>query len=173
MLLIGNGVSRLKPEVQKYIQDWIDNNTGEIWIFNYAYKEFGQVATRWGGHVELLEEVNKYKKKYKCNYEIYTNAETKIPHKNFDHLFLFDSGTTALRQALLEEYDCWLVGFDLGGADVYCPEHYKINKTGWVKRMYQIWFNNQDRIHFIGVDHSEIFRTRRFEQYYQKYSKLS
>jgi len=64
MLLIGNGVSRLKPEVQKYIQDWIDNNTGEIWIFNYAYKEFGQVATRWGGHVEnYWKKLIKKKKK--------------------------------------------------------------------------------------------------------------
>jgi len=167
MLLIGNGVSRKKEEIQKFIEEWQD----EIWIFNYAYKEYGKKATRWSGHVELIQEANKYKKRYKCNYDIYTNAETIIPHKNFDHLYLFDSGTTALRQALLEEYDCWLVGYDLGGADIYSPEHYKINKTGWVKRMYQIWFNNQDRIHFIGVDHSEIFRSRKFWLYYEKYSK--
>lgn len=169
MLLIGNGVSRLKPEVQKYIQDWIDNNTGEIWIFNYAYKEFGKKATRWSGHVELLPEVNKYKKMKKAKFEIYTNTQTKIKHTEYTHDYLLDSGSAAVRQALIDGFDCYLVGFDLGGADVYCPEHFKINKTGWVKRMYQIWFSNQDRVHFIGIDHSQIFESRRFHEYYLKY----
>ena len=171
MLLIGNGVSRLQPEVQSYINDWIKNRTGEIWIFNYAYKEFGQVATRWGGHIELLEEVSKYKKNKKAKFEIYTNTQTKIKHTEYTHDYLLDSGSTAVRQALIEGFDCYLVGFDLGGADVCCAEHYKINKTMWVKRMYQVWFSNQGRVHFIGVDHSNIFRSRRFGLYYEKYSK--
>ena len=171
MLLVGNGVSRLKPEVQKYIQDWIKNRTGEIWIFNYAYKEFGKKATRWSGHKELIEVVYQYKQFHKAKYIIYTNEITDIPHNQFSHDYLYDSGSTAVRQALIDGFDCYLVGFDLGGADVYCPEHYKINKTMWVKRMYQIWFSNQDRVHFIGVDHSNIFRSRKFWLYYSKYSK--
>ncbi len=163
MLLVGNGVSRLKPEVQKYIQDWIKNRTGEIWIFNYAYKEFGKKATRWSGHKELIEVVYQYKQFHKAKYIIYTNEITDIPHNQFSYDYLFDSGSTAVRQALIDGFDCYLVGFDLGGADVYSPGHEKLNKKIWQKRMYDIYSKNKEVIHFVGVDHTETFKKIRYK----------
>ena len=170
ILIIGNGISRLNPDVQSYINDWIQNKTGEIWIFNNAYKDYGKVATRWSGHEELLETVYEYKIYNKCKYDIYTNAFTNIEHKNFFHDDLLDSGSTAVKQALLEGFDCYLVGFDLGGADVYSPGHEKLNKIVWVERMYYIWRRNKDRVHFIGIDHSEVFAKKDFSYYYRKYN---
>jgi len=163
MLLIGNGISRLNQNVQSYIDNWIKSKTGEIWIFNNAYKDYGKIATRWSGHKELIEVVYQYKQFHKAKYIIYTNEITDIPHNQFSHEELYDSGSTAVRQALLEGFDCYLVGFDLGGADVYCPEHEKLNKKIWQKRMYDIYSKNKEVIHFIGVDHTETFKKIRYK----------
>lgn len=166
MLLIGNGVSRLQDYVIQYINDWED----DIWIFNLGYLDFGKRATRWSGHKELIEVVYQYKQFHKAKYIIYTNEITDIPHNQFSHEELYDSGSTAVKQALLEGFDCYLVGFDLGGADVYSPGHEKLNKIVWVERMYYIWRRNKDRVHFIGIDHSEVFAKKDFSYYYRKYN---
>ena len=159
MLLIGNGVSRLQDYVIQYINDWED----DIWIFNLGYLDFGKRATRWSGHKELIEVVYQYKQFHKAKYIIYTNEITDIPHNQFSHDYLFDSGSTAVRQALIDGFDCYLVGFDLGGADVYSPGHEKLNKKIWQKRMYDIYSKNKEVIHFIGVDHTETFKKIRYK----------
>jgi len=159
MLLIGNGVSRLQDYVIQYINDWED----DIWIFNLGYLDFGKRATRWSGHKELIEVVYQYKQFHKAKYIIYTNEITDIPHNQFSHEELYDSGYTAVKQSIIEGFDCYLVGFDLGGADVYSPGHEKLNKKIWQKRMYDIYSKNKEVIHFIGVDHTETFKKIRYK----------
>ncbi len=159
MLLIGNGVSRLQDYVTQYINDWED----DIWIFNLGYLDFGKRATRWSGHKELIEVAYQYKQFHKAKYIIYTNEITDIPHNQFSHEELYDSGYTAVKQSIIEGFDCYLVGFDLGGADVYSPGHEKLNKKIWQKRMYGIYSKNKEVIHFIGVDHTETFKKIRYK----------
>lgn len=165
MLIVGNGASRLA--YKREIQDFF----GEVWIFNYAYKEkwLARKATRWFGHTELIEEAKEYRKKHGYKYSIWGNVESA--EKHFDkRIRAGDSGSTAAWQALLEGYEIWCVGIDLGGWDIYTKGHEKQNKAIWVMRWKRLYKFYKDKIHWIGQDHTEILRSPNITKYSSLYT---
>lgn len=137
VLIVGNGISRLA------FTDQIKTYKGEIWACNNAYKEFGPYLKRLTGHVDVLYEAEKYRNEHNLSFEIWSGNLGK-PDINWRKFIVpakwyRDSGTTLIAEALFERYDnIELVGFDLGGADVYALDQYKVDKTSWVKRFVDI-----------------------------------
>lgn len=165
MLIVGNGVSRLA--YKKEIQDF----KGEIWIFNYAYKEkwLGKIATRWFGHSELISEAKEYREKNGYKYTIWGNVD--CAEKHFDErIRIGDSGSTAAWQSLIDGYEIWCVGIDLGGWDIYTENHNTQNKSIWVARWQKLWKLYNEKIHWIGQDHTEALRSPNLRKYYNLYS---
>lgn len=165
MLIVGNGLSRLayKKEIQNF--------KGEVWIFNYAYKEkwLAKIATRWHGHEELIPEVQEAREKNGYKYKIYGGTKKAEKHFRSD-VRIGDSGTTAAWQALKEGFEIWCVGIDLGGWDIYSPEHEKQNKAIWVMRWKRLYKFYKDKIHWIGQDHTEILRSPNITKYSSLYT---
>lgn len=159
VLILGNGISRRDSAAQVFIHYWEE----EIWACNKAYTEeleFSRIAT----DLILLPEIVKFKRKYTPPWQIWV----KEAYKTFDQAKSYlsdvqffttpskyqqDSGTSLVFQAIKEDYQICVAGFDLGGADLYVKDHDKINKTIWVKRWREILRIGSDRVTFIGYDH--------------------
>lgn len=163
MLIVGNGVSRLA------YQEEIQNFDGDIWICNLAYKEkwLVEIATRWSGHEDLIGKIKKIKEKNQYKFEIWANDNKADKKFNFT---CYDTGTTIAKQSLIEGYDIYCVGFDLGGADIYSSKHHLQNKTMWVRRWRELADKfGFERIHWIGQDHTKILKNKRYSEYYHIY----
>lgn len=167
VLIIGNGTSRLN--YKQFIKNWKD----EIWACNRAFKELitGELPRldRLMGDKNALREASDFRRKNKFNFKIYARKQFHANHISGDKEFITipekyikDSGTTFVVQALVEGYDeIVLVGFDLGGPDIYVANHEKRNKKMWVDRWRQIARDfGLDRIIFIGTDHKKFILSK-------------
>lgn len=173
VLILGNGISRIEHE------NFIREFPGEVWACNFAYRDFPEKITRLTGHDFVLEEAQKEKKKNGWKFDIYAGvcAKKRDGWKRFTQppKWHRDSGSTLATQALHEGHDILLCGFDMGGADIYSPEHWRQNKTAWVRRWADIVQEyGADRIKFIGYDHHPFLRavidgTARPDKYFIKY----
>lgn len=160
VLIIGNGVSRLKH--QNFIENW----NGEIWGCNSIYIEHqaGSVPRldRLIGDRQAIVPASEYKKKYKLKYVIYNKfvidkkktvpgtVPVPLPPK-----YIRDSGTTLIALAFIEGYDRIVcIGFDLGGKDIYVKNLHTKNKTTWVNHWRRLAEDfDFDKVEFIGYDH--------------------
>jgi hypothetical protein len=158
VLIVGNGISRLA------YQDDIAARKGEVWACNYAFREFPDIITRLTGHDFALVDAQKAKDERGYRYRIFSGPMASKPEGW--ELFTVppkwhrDSGTTLVAQALHEDLDVDLVGFDLGGPDVHAHKQYQQDKTAWIHRWAEIveeW--GSDRLHFIGYDHLPFIRS--------------
>jgi hypothetical protein len=152
VLILGNGISRKAFDVQIQAYD------GEVWACNNAFREYPEIITRLTGHTEPMVEAQEWKEKHGFKFEIYSGPIAK----KFPDWRLFaapprwhrDSGTTMVAEALHEGYEVDLVGFDLGGPDVFAFTQYRQDKTCWVNRWAEIvreW--GPERLNFWGYDH--------------------
>lgn len=72
---------------------------------------------------------------------------------------------------MLEGFEIWCVGIDLGGWDIYSKGHEKQNKTIWVVRWQKLNRIFRGKIHWIGQDHSEILNSPNKLKYFCLYSQ--
>lgn len=171
VLIVGNGISRLN--FHDYIEAW----KGEMWGCNLVFLEYGHKLTRITGHMECMAYAKEQRElKEKSTYEIYGGhilGHTKDKDFTCPDEFLKDSGTTMIAQALHEGFNVEVVGFDLGGLDVYVKKHNVQDKSVWINR----WRNiiktyGSKRIEFIGHDHKPFLLSDQDSMaYYNKYSK--
>jgi len=158
VLIIGNGISRL--EHQDFIQKW----QGEIWTCNWAFKDLiDKKIPRIDiliGDKDALKEAYRAKKRYKLNYKLLcknTKALSipEVKKVEIPERYIKDSGSTLVVKALYENYGkIFLVGFDLGGKDIYVKNHERRNKSKWVDNWRKIArVFGLERIHFVGIDH--------------------
>lgn len=181
ILILGNGPSRLEPDVDKFIKAW----EGEIWVSNGAYREAIELPniSRVNGHKECLIAAHHFKIKYHFDYNCYVaGAITKKSRDYVNNVYYgiplmgmstlgemkTDSGTGWIICAIKEGYDkIYCAGFDLVGTEIYSewggvPMEYHRPKPVWVKRWRII--NNKfglDKIIFLGRDHKEFIRSNR------------
>lgn len=142
------------------IRDFIDNWTGEIWGCNSAYKEYYDLPrlNLLIGDDNAVKEACKFKEENHLQFTIYSKHHIKYytPDKiTLIHLptdYVNDSGSTLVYKALFENYtEIKLVGFDLGGKDIYVKNHEKKDKTIWAKRWRRInEMFTLNKIEFIG-----------------------
>lgn len=160
VLIIGNGISRLsyKREIAKF--------PGELWATNRAYLEpdLGPRLSRLTGHREVLVEA-RYRAEVlglRCEYWAGHLSRQAFPWAKVftcPSLFLRDSGTTLVAQALFEGRKVSVVGFDLGGPDLHSPGLWRQCKRGWVDRWVQIFRQwGPDCVEWIGHDHAPFIR---------------
>jgi len=160
VLILGNGVSRLDH------MKFINNFEGEIWGCNSVYKEVAngmikRLDAMTGDRVALKEAI-RVKEQNNFTYKIWSRGS--LTHTlqgtqliGIEPKYIYDSGTTLVCKALLEKYDkIYLVGFDLGGADLYVKGHETRNKSSWIVRWRKIASEfSLDNIEFLGYNHKE------------------
>lgn len=174
VLILGNGASR------KHHMDFVKNWEGPIWACNWAYQELitGEILhiERLLGDKRALIQALPAKHKYKLQFEPICKGHAKDElHEctpayilGVERKKIFDSGSTLVHIALLEGYDkIYLVGFDLGGKDMYVENHHIRNKSSWIRkwRMLRDEFG-LDRIEFIGKDHKPFIESNLPIDYY-------
>jgi len=177
VLILGNGVSRLKYE--DFIKDWED----EIWVCNYAYKEYYKFKnfTRMIGDWRPCNDAVEFRRLYNLKFDIYIryagwHNKKFLTHPNevkklsIDEEYVRDSGSSFVVQALIEDYDeIYLLGFDLGGPDIYVRHLARENKADWVVFWRKIAKDfGLDKITFIGVNHKEFILSNRPADSYAK-----
>jgi hypothetical protein len=166
-LIVGNGISRLTPEISHFIEDW---DGEEFWICNNAYKEFGMLATMWHGHYELMDEVVNYIHSNNSPMKIYGSKaplslrfNSTCPNK-----YRRDSGTSLVAEAFTRNYDVYCAGFDMGGPDIY--GWMMRGSTSWLKRWKEIYNAYRKQVVFIGQDHNPvIMNSHRHGEYQSKF----
>lgn len=158
VLILGNGVSRL--EYQNFIEKW----GSEIWACNSAYLEYykgiiPRLDVIIGDHASL-KDVVQYKKKYGGKFLIFGKnpRSTTLPGVKMVDVprsYIKDSGTTLVARAILQGYDIiYVLGFDLGGRDLYVKGHESRNKERWIKNWrFLAGQLGLDRVKFVGKDH--------------------
>lgn len=143
-IILGNGISRLKYD--HLIRFW----KGEVWGCNRVYLDYGDTITALAGHTDVMLEAEKARVSLGHEYSIFGISE------NFTcpEIYRKDTGTTIVAEALTRGMDVICCGFDIGGLDVYSPDHEKKNKPQWVQR-WRLILENFDpaRITFWGYDH--------------------
>lgn len=168
-LILGNGISRLS-----YVE-LINNWPGEVWGSNRAYLDFPKKITRLTGHLDVMKDAREYRKKNQCNFEIWGGhlGDKNSFDNHFDcpSQFRKDSGITLVAQALHEDKNVSVCGFDLGGPDIHSPGLENHLKHNWVQRwrkLFEVYDHN--RVTFIGYDHKPyLFSGRSSMQYSQRY----
>jgi hypothetical protein len=152
VLILGNGISRLAFDAQ------IRAFKGEVWGCNFIYREYGDILARVTGHDFALIEAEKARDENGWKFDIYAGviAKKRPGWKLFTQppKWHKDSGSTLATQALHDGKNIICCGFDMGGADVYSPDHWQQNKTSWVRRWAEILKEfGEDRVTFWGHDH--------------------
>lgn len=163
ILILGNGLSRLSFE------DDIQSFPGDVWACNRAYLDYGDKISALAGHADVMQEAKKYRDAHGQGYSIFgINKEFTCPDK-----YRKDTGTTLIAEALTRGYNVIVCGFDLGGLDVYSPNHEKKNKSTWVQRWRLIFQEyDPDRVTFWGHDHKPFILSNRAPiEYYREYSR--
>jgi hypothetical protein len=170
VLILGNGISRLLYD------DYIRNFPGPVWGCNYIYLDYGEIIDMVTGHQDVLVLADKYRKEKNLEYKIISGSALTGKNKYEDSfrcalMFLKDSGTSLVAEALTRKYKVEVCGFDIGGKDCYSPEHQKINKRNWVER-WRIIFRSfgHENIKFIGYDHKKyLLSSKSTGKYSEKY----
>lgn len=179
VLILGNGISRKNH--MDFVKSWDD----EIWGCNWVFKEriSGELhrLDRLLGDYKALIQAQDAKNQYGFEYEIIHKDTPKslqhfpeasaISDYGMQRKDVADSGSALVRLALKEGYDeVYLVGFDLGGQDIYIKDHEKRNKSSWVRSWRKIAQEfGLDRIHFVGYDHSEYITSNLPDNYYAEF----
>lgn len=164
VLILGNGLSRQRPEIKKFIDNW----KGPIWGCNWVYKDvlegkLHRLDRLIGDKICMKKALPARKRNRKLNFEPICKGypvdelHECVPAYNLgvERKYVFDSGTTLVHIALLEGYErIYLAGFDLGGKDLYISDHQIRDKSSWIRkwRMLRDEFG-LDRIEFLGFDH--------------------
>jgi hypothetical protein len=127
------------------------------------------------GDYVTLKEAARYKKKYNLKYKIFgKNQKSKtIPGVDIMDIplrFVKDSGCTLVARAILKGYDeIYLVGFDLGGKDLYVQDHEKRNKSIWIKNWRHIAKElGLEKVTFVGKDHKPFIYSNESVDFYAK-----
>jgi hypothetical protein len=163
ILILGNGLSRLLFDKQ------IRNFRGEIWGCNRVYLDYGDVLTLIYGHSDVVHEAGLYRDAHHLHYKLCGTNEYQLSCNN---LYRKDTGSTLAAEALTLGFDIILCGFDLGGPDIYSPNHECKNKSGWVDR-WRIIFRNfgKEHIEWWGHNHTPfILSGNRRDEYAKKYT---
>ena len=111
VLILGNGSSRLR--LKKFISEWND----EIWVCNKGYTEATDnelISRVYSVHSEVVQDAKSFRKNRDLTYAIVGPGEV-----SFKELKGWSSGSQALLDALIENYEITALGFDFGGPDVY------------------------------------------------------
>jgi len=157
ILILGNGISRLSFDAQ------IRAFTGEIWGCNRVYIDYGDILTALAGHSDVMREAEAWREKTGATFAILPDSR---PY-SCPEIYRKDTGTTLVAEALTRGHDVIVCGFDLGGLDVYSPDHEKKDKSVWVKRwrliLSEFW---PDRVTFWGHDHKPFILSGRPEREY-------
>lgn len=171
VLILGNGISRLA--YHSFIDNWI----GEAWGCNRAYIDYGEKLTVLAGHVDVMHDAKKYRGQKKLTYKIIGGHLGEDPSADFsfscNKKYQENTGSAIAAEALTQGHDIVVVGFDMGGRDVYSPNHDAIRKTCWVNRWrWMIQEFGESRIHFIGHDHKPFLLSNRpASEYWDFYKK--
>lgn len=160
ILILGNGISRIPFDQQ--IRQW----PGLLWGCNRAYLDFGVELDALAGHEDVMREAEKYRDAHGLKYQILGSVENPYTCKP---LFQKDTGTTLVAEALTRGLKVNVVGFDLGGLDLYSPGHEKKNKTTWVNRWRLILRKfGSDRVTFWGYDHKPFLLSHKHPSEYAR-----
>jgi hypothetical protein len=153
ILILGNGISRLPFDMD--IRKW----PGTLWGCNRVYLDFGKEIHGLYGHCEVMREAERYRDAHGLHFEILGTSENPFICRD---LFRKDTGTTLVSEALTRGMRVNVVGFDLGGLDIYSPGHEKKNKTTWVNRWRLILREfGPDNVIFWGYDHKPFLLSHR------------
>lgn len=118
------------------------------------------------GHEDVMREAEKYRDAHGLKYQILGSVENPYTCKP---LFQKDTGTTLVAEALTRGLKVNVVGFDLGGLDLYSPGHEKKNKTTWVNRWRLILRKfGSDRVTFWGYDHKPFLLSHKHPSEYAR-----
>lgn len=159
VLILGNGTSRL------YYKNLPSIWKSEIWGCNWVYKEYinnelPRLDALIGDYVCLKQAVKH--EKIMRNVTVYGKAQKSLdlhPSVKYPNVgkYFSDSGTTIVKHALANNYDeIYLLGFDLGGPDIYQYRHHLKNKKNWVENWRKIAKEfTLKKIRFIGYDHKK------------------
>ena len=172
VLIVGNGISRLP-----YYQTIFDFD-GEVWGCNQSYLEFGHIYKRIAGHKQWTEDAYRAKIEYGWDFEVWCGLKDNIidfPHRMFtthEERFWHNSGTTLVAQALEEGYEVSVIGFDLGGFDIYGYKVVYGSHDHWVKRWRDLEkYYGLENVTFIGYDHKPYILSEALISQYTKHYK--
>ena len=177
VLILGNGISRL-DHMESLVKQW---TKAELWVCNNAFKEFvagelPRLDLLTGDKPALKEaicikEENKFKFKIVGKNKSAWLLEGVEPIGIPEHL-IYESGSSLVCKAIIDGFDeIYLVGFDLGGKDIYVKDHDKRNKAAWVFRWRLLVTElGIDKIIFVGKDHkSFIHSSKPIDSYAKQY----
>lgn len=170
LLIVGNGISRLLHT--DFIRRW----SGELWACNQAYLEADLLPkiTLLAGHSNIIEEARAYRDAHGLAFTVFGGLLGQHPVERdvtCPGEFRKDSGTTLVAQAHEDGYErIYLVGFDLGGPDIWSPRlHTFQRKHVWVRRWRALIDHyGTDRIRFVGFDHLPFLLGRASAETYMK-----
>jgi|GEM_PF-2203375 len=173
VLLLGNGISR--NNFSSIYSIW----KGEIWGCNWVYKEYlekkiPRLDVLIGDYV-CLKVANQLRKKELKNTLFLGKSQKSIEMGNVEYPKGFknqfsDSGSALTVHAIESGYEeVYLLGFDLGGRDIYQKRHHLRNKKSWVKSWRKVnKLYGLSNIYFIGYDHKKYIQGTLPEDYYAK-----
>jgi hypothetical protein len=157
VLVLGNGQSRL--DYDKLIREW----PGEVWGCNGVYRDYGPLLSRIAtDSSEGVRELVKHRAETRLTYQVWTWG--KLAEAGADKKFTSpghrrsNSGSMLAMQALEEDYQPVLCGFDMGGLDVYGREPGDEpvdhgDKPSWIQKWKNIVRHyGPDAFEFIGRD---------------------
>ena len=132
------------------------------------------------GHKKWMDLANEAKLKNGWTFDVWCSLEDNIvdfPHKMFtiDEKFWHNAGTTFVTQALHEGYKVWVIGFDLGGFDIYGYDVVYGSHDPWVKRWRDIEkYYGLENVTFIGYNHKPyILSDQSIGQYTKHYKRAN
>ena len=152
VLILGNGLSRLAFDAA------IRAHRGPVWGCNAIYLDYGDKLACLAGHDWCMADAARVRAEKGYKYKIFGGLKWSgdIGDEPFTckPIFRENTGTTLVAEALTRGYKVIACGFDMGGPDVYSPDHEKRNKTIWVTRWRLIFEEfGSDRVTFWGYDH--------------------
>ena len=169
VLILGNGLSRLAFDAA------IRAHTGPVWGCNAIYLDYGDKLDRIAGHDWCMADAARVREEKGYTYKILGGLKWSgdIGDEAFTckPIFRENTGTTMVAEALTRGHNVIACGFDMGGPDVYSPDHEKRNKTVWVTRWRLIFEEfGSDRVTFWGYDHKPfLLQKGNAREYSKKY----
>ena len=174
VLILGNGISRLIPEIADEIESW----KGELWGSNKAYLDFWPRLDRLNGHGDVMQRAVQFRRAAAARFRIMVSQSGLALYDHDECLpyrvggeWLKDSGTAHVSEALQEGFaEIVCAGFDFGGKDVYSDFHEEQTKVMWIRRwryMAKKW--GLERIRFLGHDHKPFIQSNRWETNYARF----
>jgi len=142
-LVLGNASDRL--EEKEFIKNWKD----EIWICNYAYKEyleFPRIDVVGTVHSFVVTDALQFKKENNLNFRILSSNRYNSETEEFKNYLGFSTGWELVNQAILEGFEeIYICGFAVINncdEDIYFPKGIKpycgnfINQFYFIKEKY-------------------------------------